>query len=178
MELIGAAVLVIIVLALISLKTKAKGKQQAYESIPTLFTPAERSFYGVLNLAVGDRLIVFGKVRVADVITTRKGLSNSDRQIGRNKIDRKHFDFVLCKPDDLSIVCAVELDDSSHNSKKRMERDKFLNSACASANLILHHFQAKSSYGTSDVASVIFPEERTAPTSPPPATTKKATIAK
>jgi len=165
MEWIALAVLVIIVIAFISVKVAGKAKQLPYESIHTLFTPAERSFYGVLNLAVKDRLIVFGKVRVADVIKTRKGLNNSDRQTAHNKIDRKHFDFVLCRPDDLSIVCAVELDDSSHNSKKRIARDKFLDAACASANLTLHHFPAKRSYNTKDIASVIFPEEQTVATS-------------
>lgn len=38
----------------------------AYAPAKTLFTPAERSFLGVLDEAVGNDYRVFGKVRVAD----------------------------------------------------------------------------------------------------------------
>jgi hypothetical protein len=57
-----------------------------------LFTPAERSFFGVLKKAVGDHVEIFAKVRVADVINPQKGLSRSEWQIAFNKIAKKHFD--------------------------------------------------------------------------------------
>ena len=65
-----------------------------------LFTPAERSFLGVLIHAVGDAYLVFGKVNVTDVIEPEKGLERGKRQGALNKINRKHFDFALCNPSD------------------------------------------------------------------------------
>lgn len=67
-----------------------------YQKIGSLFTIAERSFFGVLSKSVGDDLSVFGKVRVEDVIDTVKGIDAADRQHAFNRISAKYFDFVLC----------------------------------------------------------------------------------
>ncbi len=110
-------IVLIIGLALFLLNGKAfVSGSYPYDKHNTLFSAAERSFYGVLNQAADGEAIVFGKVRVGDVLKTKKGLNASERQKAFNRISAKHFDFVLCKPDDLSIMAAVELDDSSHNS--------------------------------------------------------------
>lgn len=122
-----------------------------YRKKDTLFTPAERSFLGVLNQAVGRNAQIFGKVRVADVITPRRGMSRSDRQKSFNKISSKHFDFLLCDNNDLSVICVIELNDSSHNSKKRQDRDKFLEGACKSANVPLIKIAAQSAYNINEI---------------------------
>ena len=126
-----------------------------YQKLDVLFTPAERSFLGVLKLAVNDDAEVFGKVRVADVITPKKGLGRSLWQKSFNKISAKHFDFLLCNKDDLSPLCAIELNDSSHNNKKRQERDDFLRGACLSADLPLVQIKAKAAYNMSDIRDVV-----------------------
>ena len=151
----------VVVVLLIIVKTKKPSSRSEtgfpYSRIDNLFTPAERSFYGVLCQACEGKAIVFGKVRVADVLKTESGLTNSVRQIAFNRISGKHFDYVLCDPDDLSIIATVELDDSSHNSKKAIKRDEFLESACRAANLTLHRFKASYSYKVSEVHDAVFP---------------------
>ena len=123
----------------------------SYQKLGALFSPAERSFFGVLNLAVGNDVVVFGKVRVADVIAPQKGMKRSEWQRAFNKISGKHFDFVLCKKDDLSVLCVIELDDGSHHSRRRAARDSFLESACRSAGIPLARFPARSAYNVDDV---------------------------
>jgi ssDNA-binding Zn-finger/Zn-ribbon topoisomerase 1 len=100
----------------------------------------------VLTQAVGNDAQVFGKVRVADVLATHADLPFGEKRSAFNKIAYKHFDFVLCDKNDLSILCAIELDDSSHNSKKRRERDAFLVGACQAAGVSLVQFKAKAAY--------------------------------
>lgn len=100
---------------------------------------------------------MLGKVRVADVIKPGKGLSRSEWQKAFNKISAKHFDFLLCKNDDLSIICAIELDDSSHKSKNRHERDEFLKGACEAASIPLIQVPAKSGYVISDIKALLAP---------------------
>jgi hypothetical protein len=80
------------------------------------------------------------------VLEPAKGLSRSNWQTSFNKIAMKHFDFVICNNDDLSIICAIELDDKSHHRRHRIERDVFVNSACESAKFPLVRFDVKSSY--------------------------------
>jgi len=98
-----------------------------------------------------------GKVRVADVMIPKKGLSPSERQRAFNKISAKHFDFLLCDNNDLSVICAVELNDSSHQSSNRQKRDEFLKGACGAAGIPLIQVPAKSSYVIDEVKHLLAP---------------------
>ncbi|MEH6444484.1 MAG: DUF2726 domain-containing protein [Oceanospirillaceae bacterium] len=124
-----------------------------------MFTLAERSFYGVLCQATKGKALVFGKVRVADILKTQSGLCAKVRQIAFNKISGKYFDFVLCHPADLSIIATVGLDDASHNSKKAVRRDEFLAAACKAAGLKLHRFKAQKSYNIVEIQQPLFPAQ-------------------
>jgi hypothetical protein len=163
--------LVLLVLVVLTLLAKQGGSADkfSYEKNETLFSPAERSFYGVLNQAVKDQAVVFGKVRVADVLRPPKGMGRSDWQKAFNRISSKHFDYVICSPDTLSVLAVIELDDKSHSNGKRAERDRFLESACTSAGLTLHRYKAAATYNLSEVRDVIFPppEESSEETSLP-----------
>lgn len=155
--------LIIAFVALLIVAFLLKGKigpedETAYRKQGPLFTPAERSFYGVLQQACGDKALIFGKVRVADILTPAKGQGRSGWQKAFNKIAAKHFDFVLCQPDDLSVIAAIELNDGSHKKRSRADRDAFLQAACESAGLPLHPFDAKHAYQIAEVRQVLFPE--------------------
>lgn len=128
---------------------------QNYAKIGPLFTPAERSFLGVLEQAVSNNYRIFGKVRVADVLKTKANPSRSAWQTAFNKIAAKHFDFVLCNISTMEVICVIELDDKSHNSKKTQVRDLFLNNACEGADLKLVRFKAQKSYQIDAVRTAI-----------------------
>ncbi|EKP0308843.1 DUF2726 domain-containing protein [Aeromonas veronii] len=152
----GLLLLALLVLAI----CWSRGRQQKrlpYDLQETLFTPAERSFLGVLDLAVGDKARVFAKVRVADVLTPQAGIGKSKWQQHFNKISAKHFDYLLCHPADLSFICAIELDDSSHRHQKRKARDLFLKTACDSAGLPLLQIPASSHYLVDELREQILP---------------------
>lgn len=149
------SLLIFIVIALLSIKTRGRKGVHPYQRLNALFTPAERSFYGILSQAIGDDALIFGKVRVADVLTPQKSTVKGVWQTAFNKISAKHFDFVLCRKDDLSFLCAIELDDRSHNRAKRQLRDAFLEEACQSAAFPLIRFPAKSGYQISDVRTAL-----------------------
>lgn len=156
MEFVALFILVIIVLILLSKVKMAETVEAPYELNGPLFTPAERSFYGVLNLACESKAVVFGKVRIADILKPIKGLNRSEWQTAFNKISAKHFDFVLCNPSDLSVIAVIELDDKSHSQKKQMKRDEFVELACETAHLKLHRFKASATYTVEEIKSEIF----------------------
>lgn len=141
---------VLLVIAALLLKnisrTEPEQSQPLYEQQKAFLTPAERSFYGVLLQAVDAKTAVFSKVRVADVLKPVPGLDRSKWQTAFNKISAKHFDFVLCDIKTLSVHMVIELDDSSHQKKARVNRDDFLNSACKSAKLDLIRVKAQKAY--------------------------------
>jgi len=152
----GLLLLALLVLAIFWSRGKEQ-KRLPYDLQETLFSPAERSFLGVLELAVGDQAKVFAKVRVADVLTPHAGMGKSKWQQHFNKISAKHFDYLLCHPADLSFICAIELDDSSHRHQKRKARDLFLKTACDSADLPLLQIPASSHYQVEELREQIMP---------------------
>jgi very-short-patch-repair endonuclease len=156
--LIALIALAIVIVALAAAKKNAAGTATAdcpYVKQATLLTDAERSFLGVLEQAIGERYRVYAQVRLADLISVKPGTEKSKRTSAQNRINQKHADFVLCEPTTLAIVCAVELDDSSHQREKRKVRDAFVEQACAAAGLPLARFPAKGAYAIQDVRSAI-----------------------
>ena len=149
---------IVLTLVILFIKTSQQGRsspQHSYNKIDSLFTPAERSFLGVLNQAIEDNAFVFGKVRVADVLEPAKGTLRKKWQSAFNKINSKHFDFVLCDKNDLSVLCVIELNNKSHNSKKRKDRDKFLTAACESAVLPLIQIPAQAGYNIDEIRQTL-----------------------
>ena len=106
-------------------------------------SPAEVAFYRVLKVAVGDSLTIFSKVRIADILFVAR---KTNKVFYRNKIDRKHLDFLLCHPVTLKPVLGIELDDSSHLRPDRIARDQFVDAAFAAAKLPLLHVPVKAGY--------------------------------
>ena len=153
MEFIFFVLLVLIILVVTAKKTPFG--EFNYQQKKRLFTPAERSFLGVLDAAIGSEYRVMGKVRVADVLSPQKGMSRKNWQTAFNRISAKHFDYVLCDLKTLEVKAAVELDDSSHNSKSRVKRDEFLDGACESAGLPLIRIKARRNYQVGEVKNSI-----------------------
>lgn len=157
-----SGILVIVVLVVLVLAAVAAGKAKRdsgwsvgfpYQRSETLFSVAERSFLGVLDQAASPEYRVFGKVRIADVAALKPGLSASARQGALNKIASKHFDFVVCRASDFSVVCAVELNDKSHGSKRGQARDEFVVGVCRAIGLPLLQVPAQRSYAVADIRS-------------------------
>lgn len=168
------AAIVLLVFAFFAKQRQAQGQSRTfpYQKQPALFTPAERSFFGVLKQAVGQDFQVFGKVRVADAIAVRSGLTRQVWRRAFNQISAKHFDFVLCAPGELSVVCAIELNDSSHQNKSRQDRDAFLANVCKAACLPLITFEAQPAYSVAEVCTRIAEQIAESPKGTPAATTQ------
>jgi len=117
-----------------------------------LFSPAERSFYGVLTHAA-PHYLVLAKVRVSDLIHVAG--DPSPRTTAQNRLNAKHVDFVLCTKDGLAAVAAIELDDNSHKRPDRQERDKLLDSVFAAARLPLLRMPCRRTYRADDVRQLL-----------------------
>ena len=118
-----------------------------------LLSKAEFSFYRVLQQACGERYVVCPKVGLGDLLYVKKGTEK--RQSFRNKIDRKHIDFVLCDPQTMAPVAGVELDDKSHQSEPAQKRDADKDKACRDAGLVLIRIKARRAYEVGEIAAVL-----------------------
>ncbi|MEB3268291.1 MAG: DUF2726 domain-containing protein [Leptolyngbya sp.] len=133
----------------------AAAQDYRYTRQPYLMTRAELAFYRVLVQVVGQRGMVFAKVRVADVIVPRETDDRKQWRGAFNKISAKHLDFILCHPKTLEILGAIELDDRSHNRRDRQERDAFLEEAMASAEVPLVRVPVQATYSVKDLTEQV-----------------------
>jgi ssDNA-binding Zn-finger/Zn-ribbon topoisomerase 1 len=155
--IIVVAVLVTVIAFIVEHQRKTGRPNVSFQRKDTLFSAAERSFLGVLEQSVGEHGRVFGMVRVADVLEPKRGMNGKERISALNRITSKHFDFVVCNPKTMAIVCAIELNDQSHSRKDRSDRDEFLVSACESAGLPLIQIPCRNSYSVSEIQESVLP---------------------
>jgi hypothetical protein len=92
-----------------------------------------------------------GKVRLADVVKVKTGMSGSAWQKAFNRIQSKHLDIVACDPATLMVQFVVELDDETHRQSRRQARDEFVDKVLQAAGIPVFHFIAKRGYSVQDV---------------------------
>lgn len=128
---IAAALFLLIVLLLLAKAYFAH--QYPYQARPIL-TNREYRFYQLLRHETDRRgLLICPKVGLKDLIgvSTRKNYMKYFRLISQ-----KHIDFVICDQS-LRVLFAIELDDSSHDTKEAHKRDRFKDQAMRAARIPL-----------------------------------------
>lgn len=93
--------------------------------------------------------MIFPKVNLGDIF-----FSPTRDVADRNRIDRKHVDFLLSDAGTLRPVLGLELDDSSHTKGKAAERDAVKDAAFKSAGLPLVRLVNRS-YTSAEIVAAI-----------------------
>jgi hypothetical protein len=152
----GILIVLLLVVAGVAAKSAGQmkvqpGGQPTYEAIPALLTPAERSFFGVLQQAVASDYQIFSKVRLADIVRPVRNPSRSGWQSAFNRITGKHVDFILCDFERLGVVAVIELDDRTHEKIERGIRDSLVDSALADAAIPILRIPARQNYSPTQI---------------------------
>jgi hypothetical protein len=121
-----------------------------YHQRDDFLSPAEISFYHVLQSMVGDEAVVCPKWSLGDLFYAATGDYGQNRS-WMNRVDRKHVDFLVCDPGSMRPTLAVELDDASHERAQRQERDQFVDRVFSAAGLPLARIPAQAQYNTDEV---------------------------
>lgn len=119
-------------------KTDNRDYSNAYQK-RLLLTKNEWKNYMIMKPVLeGEGLRICPKVRLLDLVEPKKGTSGKERQTLLNKVQSKHVDFVICD-EKLNVLLVLELDDSSHDTEPRQQRDSFVDSILlGSGYKILH----------------------------------------
>lgn len=142
------------------------GKNGAAQSVPALaqqnlgeevlpyglrddfLTPCEFSFHQVLRSTLASEATIAVKVRLSDLLYVHERHKN---QAALNRIHMKHVDFVVCDTSTMKPRLGIELDDSSHGRRERMDRDDLVDRAFKAAGLPLLRVKAAGSYEPRDL---------------------------
>ncbi len=105
-----------------------------------LFSYNEKDAFRKIK-TVTDKLgfTLLAKVRLYDLVEPKKG-SEKYRTL-KYKIQAKHVDFVVCD-EKLVARTIIELDDSSHNSSSRQERDTFVDQVLTNCGYTVLRYKA------------------------------------
>ncbi len=142
MKILIVLAVVFALVALLKLASTKKEKTQAgkFKVRGSILTPAEELFHNTLVLAAKD-FAIFPKLRVADVIQ-----ADTNARADFFRISQKHFDWIICDPQSLKPIAAIELDDASHKKDRAKYADGVKDAAAASAGLPLIRITCRSSY--------------------------------
>ena len=101
-------------------------------------TPVEQMLYHRLIEALPE-CVVLAQVQISQLVIIEKGML---WQTWFNKISRKSADYVICLKD-FTVVCVIELDDSTHERKDRKKADTDKDTALTGAGYKIIRWQAK-----------------------------------
>jgi hypothetical protein len=161
--LLGLAALVTLALILSLRAAWRRRRSLPYTLGEALFSPEERVFLAALDEAVGDSHRVYGKVRLSDLVTLRRGTSRRALEQAQARIADLRIDFLVCSRESARVVCAVEL----IPAKGRHGGNKALARACEALALPLVRVPAAESYPlkslTDDVQTAMYAPKVKAP---------------
>lgn len=102
--------------------TKYRRRWGKHYKLGKLLTKNEYSFYMSIRKQLPNDILLFPKVRMEDFLD----IVALDKMRYRGYVRCRHVDFLVCNPS-LQILCGIELDDSSHNTKQAKQVDKLKN---------------------------------------------------
>lgn len=128
-------------------------------------SPAELSFYRVLSPLIGTEYTLQSKIRLADIFFVARPNEN----VGSfNRIAQRHVDFLVCDSSTMKPLFGIELDDASHRRNDRQDRDAFVESVFAVAELPLIRVPVQREYNSKEIANLITPYLKVKVNSPQP----------
>ena len=115
-------------------------------------SPAEFTFYKVLESTIKDKLIIQCKVGLGDIFEVDQPNKNKGYS---NRINQKHVDFLLCEPSTIKPILGIELDDATHKRPDRQERDKLVENIFRVAKLPLLRIPVRQAYSPQELFTQI-----------------------
>jgi hypothetical protein len=154
--LVSLALLLLVALFLSLWAAWRRRRTLPYRLQPTLLSPEETAFLVVLDEAVGTDYRVFGKVRVGDLVSVRRGVgkrpgTRSFAQLGDLKVD-----FLVCRRGSASLVCAVQLVGRGSRQRHGRAADKALVRSCDALGLPLVRVPEAETYSAKGIAEQIY----------------------
>lgn len=122
---------------------------QSYQAKYLLTRNEWHEYKKLKQFAEAKGLQVCPKVRLLDIIEPRRGEGNYKSLLF--KIQAKHIDFLITDQD-LRIKAIIELDDGSHDSKDRKERDEFVDTILTGVGYKVIHTKAITEDTLKDIA--------------------------
>lgn len=117
-------------------------------------TKAENDFFDIICRAVGDSYYVFPQVRLSSLLDHKVKYQNWEYAL--RYINQKSVDYVVCDKRYRRPLLIIELDDWSHNSNARRQRDANVEFILADAGVPLLRLNDARNLSTDEVTSRVW----------------------
>ena len=157
MEFALLSILVLVVVASVVASKFTDNNENPYPFVrkKEIYTQVESAFLSLLERAVGDNYRIVSRVKLADVIDCKAGLSSKSRRIAMTKTKNKQLDYVLLDKQKMTIVAAVDLVNNANKDGHKAQRDWFVSGALETAGIPHIRMKVKSGYRVEDVRNAI-----------------------
>ena len=113
MELILFAMIsLVVIVAMLASRLNDNSFPFPFDRKAALFTPAEKNFQNLVEQALGERYRIINRVKLADIVSIRNGVSSRAGQTAVNNANSKYLDFVICERDSMKLLGVIDLVDT------------------------------------------------------------------
>jgi hypothetical protein len=119
-----------------------------------LLTSVERGFLALLEKSVGNEYKIINRVKLNDIIDLKESVTGKARRAALLKTSNKYIDYVLCDPNNLRIIAAVDLVHHTQGGHKS-KQDWFINGALEAAGIPHIRIKVKAGYKVEEIRNGI-----------------------
>lgn len=125
-----------------------------FDSRASVFTPAEKNFQNLLEQAVGQQYRIINRVKLADIVTIRNGVSSRASQNAATNAEGKYLDFVICERNSMKLLGTIDLVDTQGKGYK-IKKDWFVSGALEAASIPHLRIKVKANYTLDEIRACI-----------------------
>jgi len=156
MEYILVLILVLVVIvALMGSRYIDNSNPYPFSKKQSIYSTTERSFYKMLEAAVGTEYKILTRVKLTDIIEPRESTAAKTRRSALLKANAKSVDFVLCDKKTMAVSGVVDLVNNGNKDGHRAKTDWFVNGALEAAGIPHIRIKIKTGYKTEDIRNCI-----------------------
>lgn len=155
MELILFAMIsLIVIVGMLASRLNDNSFPFPFDRKTALFTPAEKNFQNLVEQAMGSRYRIINRVKLADIVSIRNGVSKRAGQTASNNAHSKYLDFVICERDSMKMLGVIDLVDTQGKGYK-IKKDWFVSGALEAAAIPHIRIKVKANYTIDEIRACI-----------------------
>ena len=133
--------------------SQIKKSQYRYYAKSYIMTSRENECFKILNEIFSSKWFVVPQVHLSALLDYR--VKGQNWNAAFRNINGKSVDFVLIGKESYKVICAIELDDSTHSKPDRMERDVEIERMFKEARIPLARISKFESMTKPEIAKVV-----------------------
>ena len=145
----------IVIVAMLASRLNDNSFPFPFDKKESLFTPAEKNFQNLLEQALGGKYRIINRVKLADLVTIRNGVSSRAGQAALTNAESKYLDFAICDRENMKLCGVIDLVDTQGKGYK-IKKDWFVSGALEASSIPHIRIKVKANYTVDEIRSCIY----------------------